>query len=49
MERGLIAFVKPHPARLLEPRKDLDIRKLAALEALSRTARPRAACWAASP
>jgi uncharacterized protein YfaS (alpha-2-macroglobulin family) len=38
MERGLIAFVEGRIQRdFWSPRKDLDVRKLAALEALSRT------------
>ena len=37
MERGLIAFVEGKITRdFWSPRKDLDVRKLAALEALSR-------------
>ena len=40
MERGLIAFVEGRIQRLFwSPRKDLDMRKLAALEALSRYGR----------
>jgi uncharacterized protein YfaS (alpha-2-macroglobulin family) len=42
MERGLIAFVEGRIARdFWSPRKDLDVRKLAALEALSRHGKAR--------
>ena len=42
MERGLIAFVEGRIQRdFWSPRKDLDVRKLAALEALSRTGKAR--------
>jgi uncharacterized protein YfaS (alpha-2-macroglobulin family) len=43
MERGLIAFVEGRILRdFWSPRKDLDVRKLAAIEALSRYARANA-------
>jgi uncharacterized protein YfaS (alpha-2-macroglobulin family) len=42
MERGLIAFVEGRIAReFWSPRKDLDVRKLAAIEALSRYGKAR--------
>ena len=44
MERGLIAFVEGRIQReFWSPRKDLDVRKLAALEALSRYGKAQAA------
>jgi hypothetical protein len=51
MERGLIAFVEGRIQRnFWSPRKDLDVRKLAAIEALSRYGKAQGRqCWAASP
>ena len=50
MERALIAFVEGRIQRShWSPRKDLDVRKLAAIEALSRYGKARAAWSAASP
>jgi hypothetical protein len=50
MERGLIALWRAASSATSGARaKDLDMRKLAALEALSRYGKARAACWAASP
>ena len=50
MERAPIAFVEGRIQRNhWSPRKDLDVRKLAAIEALSRYGKAQAACSAASP
>jgi hypothetical protein len=50
MERGLTAFVEGRIQRnFWSPQKDLDVRKLAAIEALSRYGKAQGRCWAASP
>jgi hypothetical protein len=46
---GLVAFVEGRIERKFwSPRADLDVRKIAALEALSRHGRAQPGCWARS-